>query len=64
MRACFVVHGAAWCGATRAFADAATLLAARGYETCFVAPAGSEAGRLLTEAGHDVIGVASGGGWM
>jgi hypothetical protein len=64
VRACFVVRRAAWSGATRAFADAATLLAARGYETCFVTPAGSEAGRLLAEAGHDVIGVASGGGWM
>ncbi|MBA4071119.1 MAG: hypothetical protein C0497_04665 [Gemmatimonas sp.] len=64
MRACFVAHGAAWSGSTRAFADAASLLAARGYETCVVAPAGSDAERCLAAAGHDVIGVASGGGWM
>lgn len=64
MRACFVAHGAAWSGSTRAFADAATLLGARGYETCLVAPAGSEAERCLGAAGHDVIGLASGGGWM
>lgn len=64
MRACFVAHGAAWSGATRAFADAATLLGARGYETCLVAPVGSEAERCLLAAGHDVIGLASGGGWM
>ena len=64
MRACFVAHGAAWSGSTRAFADAATLLRARGYETCLVAPAGSEAERCLRAAGHDVIGLASGGGWM
>jgi glycosyltransferase involved in cell wall biosynthesis len=59
-----VAHGADWSGPTRAFADAASLLAARGYETCLVAPAGSEAERCLGAAGHDVIGVASGGGWM
>ncbi len=53
-----------WSGATRAFADAAVLLAARGYETCFVAPAASEAERGLVLAGHDVIGVRSGGGWL
>lgn len=64
MRACFVVHGAEWTGATRAFADAATLLGARGYETCFTAPAGSEAERRLGAAGHDVIGMAEGGGWL
>lgn len=64
MRACFVAHGAAWSGSTRAFADAATQLGARGYETCLVAPAGSEAERCLGAAGHDVIGLASGGGWM
>lgn len=64
MRACFVVHGAAWSGATRAFADAATLLAARGYETCFAAPAGSEGERWLVAGGHDVIGMATGGGWL
>lgn len=64
MRACFVAHGAAWSGSTRAFADAASLLAARGYETCLVAPSGSEAERCLAAAGHDVIGVASGGGWL
>ncbi len=64
MRACFVAHGAAWSGSTRAFADAATLLGARGYETCLVAPVGSEAERCLLAAGHDVIGLASGGGWM
>ncbi|MHB0962887.1 MAG: glycosyltransferase family protein [Gemmatimonadaceae bacterium] len=64
MRACFVAHGAAWSGSTRAFADAASLLGARGYETCLVAPAGSEAERCLGAAGHDVIGVASSGGWM
>lgn len=64
MRACFVAHGAAWSGATRAFSDAATLLGARGYETCLVAPVGSEAERCLLAAGHDVIGLARGGGWM
>ena len=64
MRACFVAHGAAWSGSTRAFADAATLLGARGYETCLVAPAGSEAERCLGAEGHDVIGLASGGGWL
>lgn len=64
MRACFLAHGGAWSGSTRAFADAASLLGARGYETCLVAPAGSEAERFLGAAGHDVIGVASGGGWM
>lgn len=64
MRACFVAHGAAWSGSTRAFADAATLLGARGYETCLVAPAGSEAERCLGAEGYDVIGLASGGGWM
>ena len=64
MRACFVAHGAAWSGSTRAFADAATLLGASGYETCLVAPVGSEAERCLLAAGHDVIGLASGGGWM
>lgn len=64
MRACFVVEGAAWSGATRAFADAATLLAQRGFETCFAAPAGSDAERVLIAAGHDVVGLASGGGWV
>lgn len=64
MRACFVAHGAAWSGPTRAFADAASLLRARGYEACLVAPAGSEAERCLAAAGHDVIGLARGGGWM
>ncbi len=64
MRACFVVHGAFWSGATRAFAEAASLLASRGYETCFVAPAGSEAERRLGAAGHDVIGMAERGGWL
>jgi len=64
VRACFVVHGAAWSGATRAFADAASLLSARGYETCFAAPAGSEAERKLSAAGHDVIGMAEDGGWL
>lgn len=64
MRACFVVHRAAWSGAARAFADGATLLAARGYETCLVAPAGSETERCLLAAGHDVIGVAMDGGWL
>lgn len=64
MRACFVAHGAAWSGSTRAFADAATLLAAHGYETCLVAPAGSEAERCLGAEGHDVIGVATTGGWL
>lgn len=59
-----MVRDAAWSGATRAFADAATLLAARGYETCFAAPAGSEAQACLVTAGHDVIGMKSGGGWM
>ncbi len=63
MRACFVVRDAAWSGATRAFADGAALLAARGYETCFAVPAGSEAERCLAAAGHDVIGMRSGGGW-
>ena len=64
MRACFVVHGAAWSGAARAFADAASLLAAHGYETCLVAPAGSETERILLGAGHDVIGMARGGGGL
>jgi glycosyltransferase involved in cell wall biosynthesis len=64
VRACFVVRHPEWTGATRAFADAATLLAARGYETCFATPAQSEVERLLSDAGHDVIGLASGGGWM
>ncbi|MBW7934482.1 MAG: glycosyltransferase family 4 protein [Gemmatimonadaceae bacterium] len=64
MRACFVVHDPSWCGATRAFADAATLLAARGYETCFAAPSQSDAERALRAAGHDAIGVATGGGWV
>ena len=59
-----MVREAAWSGATRAFADAATLLAARGYETCFAAPAGSEAERCLVTAGHDVVGVTTGGGWL
>jgi len=59
-----VVRDAVWSGATRAFADAAVLLAARGYETCFVAPAASEAERCLALAGHDVIGVQGGGGWL
>lgn len=63
MRACFVVRRAAWCGATRAFADAATLLAARGYETCFTARAGTEAALRLAALGHDVIDVG-GGGWL
>ncbi len=62
MRTCFVVQGAAWSGATRAFAEAAALLAARGYEACLVAPAGSEAERCLAAAGHDVIRVAGAGG--
>ncbi|MDQ8154833.1 MAG: hypothetical protein P3B98_09225 [Gemmatimonadota bacterium] len=64
MRACFVVHGAAWSGTARAFADAATLLAARGYETCLVAPSGSETERMLLGAGHDVVGVHTAGGWL
>ncbi len=64
MRACFVVRDAAWSGNARAFADAATLLAARGYETCFVAPEASETARMLTAAGHDVIGLAWTGGWL
>lgn len=64
MRACFVVQGTAWSGTTRAFADAATLLAARGYETCFAAPAESENERWLVAAGHDVVGLRRGGGWM
>ena len=59
-----MVRDAAWSGATRAFADAAVLLAARGYETCFVVPSGSEAERCLAAAGHDVIGVRGGGGWL
>ena len=59
-----MVRDAAWSGATRAFADAAELLAARGYETCFVVPAESEAARCLASAGHDVIGVQGGGGWL
>lgn len=59
-----MVRDAAWSGATRAFADAATLLAARGYETCFAAPAGSEAAYCLVTAGHEVIGMKRGGGWM
>ena len=64
MRACFVVHRAAWSGAARAFADGAALLAARGCETCFVAPAGSEAERSLVAAGHTVVGVSTRGGWV
>lgn len=64
MRACFVAHGAAWSGATRAFADASAVLAARGYDTCLVAPSGSEAERCLAAAGHDVIGLSPHGGWM
>ena len=59
-----MVRDAAWSGATRAFADAATLLAARGYETCFAAPAGSEAARCLVMAGHEVVGMKQGGGWL
>lgn len=64
MRACFVLHDAAWSGAARAFADAASLLSARGYETCLVAPSGSETERRLTLDGHTVIGVRTGGGWL
>lgn len=64
MRACFVVHGDAWSGEARAFADGAALLAARGYETCFVAAANSEPGRRLRDAGQDVIDVATDGGWL
>ncbi|MHB1310370.1 MAG: glycosyltransferase family protein [Gemmatimonadaceae bacterium] len=62
MRACFVVRQPAWSGNARAFADAATLLAARGYETCFAVPAASETARVLTAGGHDVIGLTGGGG--
>ena len=40
------------------------MLSARGYETCFAAPAGSEAERQLGAAGHDVIGMSAGGGWL
>jgi glycosyltransferase involved in cell wall biosynthesis len=64
VRACFVVRGAAWSGAARAFADAASLLSARGYETCLVAPAESEVERELRGAGHDVVGVRTAGGWV
>jgi glycosyltransferase involved in cell wall biosynthesis len=64
VRACFVVRHAAWSGNARAFADAATLLAARGYETCFAVPAASETARVLTAAGHDVIGLPTAGGRM
>jgi hypothetical protein len=64
VRACFVVRQASWSGTTRAFADAATLLAARGYETSFAVSSGSEVERVLADAGHDVIGLAAHGGWM
>lgn len=64
MRACFVVRTAEWTGTTRAFADAATLLTARGYEACFTVPSASEVERVLAAAGHDVIGMKSGDGWL
>ncbi len=64
MRACFVVLDASWSGAARAFADAAGLLAGRGFETCVVAPAGTESERALRSAGHDVVAVGAGGGWL
>ncbi len=64
MRACFVVHGATWSGTTRAFSDAASLLAMRGYETCFVVPSGSEAEQCLAAAGQDVIGLSAARGWL
>jgi len=64
VRACFVVRHATWSGNARAFADAATLLAARGYETCFAVPEASETARVLSAAGHDVIGLPWTGGWL
>ncbi len=64
MRACFVVRHAEWTGRARAFADAANVLAARGYETCFVAPEAGEAARVLAAAGHDVVGMPAAGGWL
>jgi len=64
VRACFVVRHATWSGNARAFADAATLLAARGYETCFAVPESSETARVLASAGHDVIGLPRSGGWL
>jgi glycosyltransferase involved in cell wall biosynthesis len=64
VRTCFVVTDAGWSGAARAFAEAASLLKARGYETCLVAPTASEAERCLRDAGHDVVGVATDGGWL
>jgi hypothetical protein len=63
MRVCFYHAEPEWSGRARAFGDAAVALRARGYEVTFVCPRGSAVERRLATAGHDPIGIRTGGPW-
>ena len=64
MRVCFYHAEPEWSGRARAFADAAVALRERGYEVSLVCPRGSAVERRLSAAGHNVIGIRTGGGWL
>ena len=58
MRALFLHGNGAWDGRARVFATVAGALAARGHDTWFAAPAGSEAAIQAVGRGANVLGLA------
>jgi hypothetical protein len=64
MRVCFYHAEAEWSGRARAFADAGAALRERGYEVTFACERGSAVERRLSAAGHDPVGIRTGGSWL